>query len=56
MLGEMPDERLFQLRQLDAVRAGQPGEHLRVAFTGDQRGHHRPPRRRRRCPRRPRTA
>lgn len=41
MIGEVTGERLFQQQDLLAQGApGQLGQHLRVAFPGDQRGHH----------------
>src|SRR5450756_3157057 len=49
---EPADEGLLQLADLDAhAGTGQLREDLRVAFSSDQRGHHRPTGDRRRCPR-----
>ena len=44
VVGEPPGERLLQSGGLASHRpAGHVGQDLRVAFPGDQRGHHRPP-------------
>jgi hypothetical protein len=44
MVGEVPDERLLQHTDLGAHPGpGQLGQHPGIAFTGEQRGQHRPP-------------
>jgi hypothetical protein len=44
VVGEVPDERLFQLGDLGAhPRPGHLGQDLGVTFTADQGGHHLPP-------------